>query len=114
MVIRRGEIWWASLPSPVGSEPGYMRPIIILQSDDFNRSRISTVIGVVLTSNTKLAQAPGNVLLLRHQTGLPKESVANISQIITIDRNFLTQKLGLLAGNLLKQIEEGMRLILCL
>lgn len=72
MVIRRDEIWWASLPAPSGSEPGYRRPVLILQSDDFNRSRIATVIGVVLTSNIKLAQAPGNVLLSRDQTGLPK------------------------------------------
>jgi mRNA interferase MazF len=88
--------------------------VLILQSDDFNRSRIATVIGVVLTSNTKLAQAPGNVLLSGQQTGLPKDSVANISQIITIDKNFFTERLGVLTGNLLKQIEEGVRLILCL
>ena len=114
MVIRRGEIWWASLPSPSGSEPGYRRPVLILQSDDFNQSRIATVIGVVLTSNTKLAQAPGNVLLSRHQTGLPKESVANVSQIITIDKNFLTERLRVMSGNILKQIEDGIRRILCL
>jgi len=113
-VILRGEIWWASLPAPSGSEPGYRRPVLILQSDGFNRSRIATVIGLVLTSNTKLAEAPGNVLLSRHQTGLPKESVANVSQIITIDKNFLTERLGVLSDNILKQVEEGIRLILCL
>jgi len=114
MVIRRGEIWWASLPAPSGSEPGYRRPVIILQSDDFNKSRISTVIGVVLTSNIKLAQAPGNVLLSKKQTGLSKESVANISQIITVDKDYFTEKIGTLKDNLLKQVEEGIRLILCL
>ena len=113
-MILRGEIWWASLPAPSGSEPGYRRPVLILQSDGFNRSRIATVIGLVLTSNTKLAEAPGNVLLSRHQTGLPKESVANVSQIITIDKNFLTERLGVLSDNILKQVEEGIRLILCL
>ena len=114
MVIRRGEILWASLPAPSGSEPGYRRPVIILQSDDFNKSRISTVIGVVLTSNIKLAQAPGNVLLSKKQTGLSKESVANISQIITVDKDYFTEKIGTLKDNLLKQVEEGIRLILCL
>lgn len=114
MVIRRGEIWWASLPAPLGSEPGYRRPALILQSDVFNQSRIATVIGVILTSNTKLAQAPGNVLLSGTHTGLPKDSVANISQIVTIDKHFLTEKIGVLSDKLLKQIEDGVRLILCL
>jgi len=114
MVIRRGEIWWATLPTPSGSEPGYRRPMLILQSDEFNRSRIGTVIGVVLTSNIKLAQAPGNVLLSKKQTGLPKESVVNISQIITVDKKFFTERIGALKSNLLKQVEDGIRLILCL
>jgi mRNA interferase MazF len=114
MVIRRGEIWWASLPAPSGSEPGYRRPLLILQSDDFNRSAIATVIGVVLTSNINLAQAPGNVILSKKQTGLPKESVANISQIITVDKDYFTERIGALKSNLLKQVEEGIRLILCL
>lgn len=114
MVIRRGEVWWASLPAPSGSEPGYERPVLVLQSDDFNRSRIATVIAVILTSNMKLALAPGNVFLSRQQTGLPKESVANVSQIVTIDKSFLTERVGVLRGNILKQIEEGIRLILCL
>jgi len=109
-VIRRGEIWWASLPAPSGSEPGYRRPILVLQSDDFNRSRIATVIGIILTSNIKLAPVPGNVLLPGQRTGLPKDSVANVSQIITIDKSFLTERVGLLADNLLKQVEEGIRL----
>ncbi len=81
----RGEIWWASLPRPVGSEPGYRRPVIVVQSNDFNRSRIDTVVVVVITSNTRLAQAPGNVFLPHSMTGLLKNSVANASQVTTID-----------------------------
>ncbi len=110
--MQRGEIWWASLPEPVGSEPGYRRPVLIVQSDDFNRSRISTVIGVVITSNTRLAPAPGNVFLAKGITGLPKDSVANISQVITVDKQFLTEKIGELPPNILEQVERGLRLIL--
>ena len=112
MVIQRGEIWWASLPEPVGSEPGYRRPVLIVQSNDFNRSRIATVIAVVITSNTKLAQAPGNVFLPQKLTGLSKDSVANISQVVTIDKGFLTEKVGTLPVNILEQVEKGLRLVL--
>ncbi len=112
MVIRRGEIWWASLPEPVGSEPGYRRPVLVVQSDDFNRSRIATVIAVVITSNTRLAQAPGNVFLSQKLTGLPKDSVANISQVVTIDKDFLTERVRTLPTNILEQIESGLRLVL--
>ena len=112
MVIQRGEIWWASLPEPVGSEPGYRRPVLIVQSNDFNRSRIATVIAVVITSNTKLAQAPGNVFLPQKLTGLSKDSVANISQVVTIDKSFLTEKAGTLPSNILEQVEKGLRLVL--
>lgn len=83
MVIKRGEIWWANLSYPVSSEPGYRRPILIIQSNDFNRSRISTIIGLAITSNIKLSQAPGNVFLSRKVSALPKDSVVNISQVIT-------------------------------
>ena len=81
----RGEIWWANLPDPVGSEPGYRRPVLIIQDDTFTQSRISTVIVVIVTSNTRLAEAPGNVLLPCEASGLPRDSVANVSQILTID-----------------------------
>jgi mRNA interferase MazF len=84
--VRRGEIWWASLPEPLGSEPGFRRPLLIVQSDDFNRSRIRTVVAVVITSNLRLASAPGNVLLLAKETKLPEDSVANLSQIIAVER----------------------------
>ena len=92
--MKRGEIWWASLPEPVGSEPGFRRPVLVIQSDDFNRSRIATVIALVITSNLKLAMAPGNVLLPSNATGLSKDSVANVSQVITIDKSFFTEKVG--------------------
>jgi mRNA interferase MazF len=85
LVVQRGEIWWANLPEPTGSEPGFRRPVLVVQSDEFNQSRIATVIAVVLTSNLKLAQAPGNVLLPSKATHLSKDSVANISQVITVD-----------------------------
>lgn len=108
----RGEIWWASLPAPTGSEPGYRRPILIVQSDDFNASRISTVIAVILTSNSKLASAPGNVFLARKVTGLPKDSVANISQVVTVDKHFLTEFIGSLPSEYLEKIEDGLRLVM--
>ena len=112
MVVQRGEIWWATLPDPVGSEPGYRRPILVVQSNDFNRSRIATVIGIVLTSNTALAQAPGNVLLPRKVTGLSKDSVANVSQVITIDKQFLTERVDSLSRPFVIQVEAGLRLVL--
>ncbi|OHB66161.1 MAG: mRNA interferase MazF2 [Planctomycetes bacterium RBG_13_60_9] len=114
MVIQRGEIWWASLPESVRSEPGYRRPVLVVQSDDFNRSRIATVIALVITSNTKLAQAPGNVYLPQKLTGLPKDSVANVSQVVTVDKSFLTERIGVLPPNMIEQIEKGLRLVLCL
>jgi mRNA interferase MazF len=110
----RGEIWWATLPRPVGSEPGYRRPVLIIQSNDFTQSRIATVIVVVITSNTKLAQAPGNVFLPRNMTGLPKDSVANVSQVVTIDKNLLTERVGVLTPDLFEQVEDGLRLVMAL
>lgn len=112
MAIQRGEIWWADLPHPAGSSPGYRRPVVVLQSDDFNRSRINTVIVVVITSNLNLAEAPGNVRLPKNQTRLPKESVANVSQIITIDKSLLTKRISTLPARLIQEIEEGIRLAL--
>jgi len=114
LVIRRGEIWWASLPDPAGSEPGYRRPVLIIQSDDFNRSRIATIIAAVITSIIRLAQAPGNVLLPSKSSGLPKDSVVNVSQVVTIDKTFLTERVGAISSHLLEQVEEGLRLSLSL
>jgi mRNA interferase MazF len=110
--MRRGEIWWASLPVPQGSEPGYRRPLLVIQSDDFNRSRIQTVVAVVLTSNLRLADAPGNVLLSPRNSGLPRRSVVNVSQLITVDRSSLTEKVGRLAPDKIREIEIGIRLVL--
>ena len=112
--MTRGEIWWATLPAPSASEPGYKRPLLVVQSDDFNRSTISTVIAVVLTSNLRLAGAPGNVLLSRKSSGLPKKSVANVSQLITVDKPFLSERAGRLSPELLQEVEAGIRLVLSL
>ena len=111
-MIQRGEIWWASLPEPLGSEPGSRRPLVIVQSDWFNRSGIRTIIGVVLTTNLRLANAPGNVLLESRRTGLPKDCVANVSQVITADRGVLTERVGVLSASLLEKIEAGLRQVL--
>jgi mRNA interferase MazF len=102
------------LPEPTASEPGYRRPVLVMQSDDFNQSRIATVIAVVITSNLKLAQAPGNVLLPHLATSLTKDSVANVSQVITVDKSFLTERVGSLPSYLLEQVEGGLRLVLSL
>ena len=108
----RGEIWWADLPEPIASEPGYRRPVLIVQSDAFNQSQIATVVAVVLNSNLKLVQAPGNVLLPGKVTGLAKDSVANVSQVITVDKGFLTEQVGTLPAYLLGQVENGLRLVM--
>jgi mRNA interferase MazF len=112
--MRRGEIWWASLPEPKGSEPGYSRPVVIIQADPFTLSRIRTVIVVMITRNLALADAPGNVLLSRKSTHLPHDSVANVSQVFTIDKSFLTEKVSDLPKTLLHKVEAGLRLVLSL
>ncbi len=114
VVVERGDLWWADLGEPNGSEPGFRRPVLIVQADAFNRSRLQTVIAVVLTSNLRLLDAPGNVLMPAKATGLPKDSVANVSQLITVDRDFLTEKAGRLRGQLLKDVDNGLRLVLAL
>lgn len=110
----RGEIWWANLPDPVGSEPGYRRPVLVIQDDVFNQSRINTVIVVIITSNTQLAEAPGNVLLPHQVSGLPKDSVVNVSQIFTIDKTFLGERVGSLPDRLQEEIDESLRMVLYL
>ena len=94
MVISQGEVWWADLPDPVGSGPGFRRPVVIAQCDAFNRSRIATVVCIPLTSNTSLAEIPGNVLLAAGKTSLSKDSVANASQVITLDKELLIERVG--------------------
>lgn len=96
-MISQGEIWWADLPDPTGSGPGFRRPVVVVQGDSFNRSKIATVLCVPLASNLKWAEAPGNVLLQTRLTGLPKDSVANVSQIITLDKSLLTERVGRLS-----------------
>jgi mRNA interferase MazF len=110
----RGEIWWANLPEPIGSEPGYNRPVLVIQDDTFTQSNINTVIVVIITSNLNLALAPGNVLLPRAASGLPKDSVANVSQILTLDKKFLVERIGSLPDNLQSEIDDGIRTILYL
>jgi len=114
MVVERGQIWWADLDEPSGSEPGYRRPILVIQSDAFNRSRIRTVIGVALTTNLRLVEAPGNVLVPARASGLPRDSVANVSQVLTVNRDSLNEAAGRLRGQVLKDIEAGLRLVLAL
>ncbi|AFY47630.1 growth inhibitor [Nostoc sp. PCC 7524] len=110
----RGEIWWANLPNQVGSEPGYRRPVLIIQNDIFTQSRISTVIVVIITSNIRLAEAPGNVLLPSEVSGLPRESVVNVSQILTLDKKFLVERISTLPEYLQTEVDEGLRTILYL
>jgi mRNA interferase MazF len=105
--MRRGEIWWTDLPESTGSAPGFRRPVLIVQADEFNRSNIRTFIAAVITSNISLADAPGNVTLSKRSTGLNKESVANVSQTITLDKSFLTKRVGRLSGEKLKDISAS-------
>lgn len=109
MGIVRGEIWWADLPEPVGSAPGHRRPVLVVQSDTFNRSRLATVTVVALTSNVRLVDAPGNVLIPASASGLPRDSVANVTQVLTINRDLLTDQVRVLSASHLKQVSEGLR-----
>ena len=112
MVISHGDVWWADLPEPTGSGPGFRRPIVVVQGDAFNRSTIATVVCVPLTSNLKWADAPGNVRLAPRLTGLPKESVANVSQIVTLDKSLLTERVGKLSPTKLQLILSGIDIVL--
>ncbi len=110
--IQRGEIWWADLPVPRRSEPGYRRPVLVVQADSFNLSRIQTAIVVAITSNVHLADAPGNVLLPARAAGLARDSVVNVSQLLTLDRRFLTELAGTLPPRLQQSVDEGLRMVL--
>jgi mRNA interferase MazF len=112
--MERGAVWWAELPRPAASEPRYRRPVIIIQANSFNRSRIKTTMVLAVTSNLRLADAPGNVSLPAASTGLPKDSVANVSQVITIDKSFLVEECGRIPSVLMRAIDEGLRLSLSL
>jgi mRNA interferase MazF len=112
VVISQGEVWWADLPDPAGSGPGFRRPVVVVQGDAFNRSRIATVVCVPLTSNLKWADAPGNISLLGRVTGLPKDSVANVSQIVSLDKDLLTRRAGKLPRAKLELLLSGIDVIL--
>lgn len=112
MEVARGEVWWADLPDPVASDPGGTRPVLIVQANPFNRSRIATVLAVVITTNERLAEVPGNVRLSSRDSGLKQPSVANVSQIITADRTFLRERLGRIRSETMARVESGLRLVL--
>jgi mRNA interferase MazF len=112
VVISQGEVWWADLGEPLGSGPGYRRPVVVVQCDSLNRSRIGTIVCVPLTSNLRWALAPGNVRLPTHSTGLPKESVANVSQILSVDRDLLLSRVSKLSANKLQLLFSGIDTIL--
>jgi mRNA interferase MazF len=111
--LTRGEIWWASLAEPVGPPRG-RRPVLVFQSDNFNRTRINTILVVIVTSNVKLSKAPGNVLLSKKISGLPRDSVMNVSQILTVDKSLLTELAGELPESVIRQVDDGVRLVLSL
>ena len=111
MVIAQGHVYWANLPDPTGSGPGFRRPVLVVQGDALNLSRLRTVVCVPLTSNLRWAEAPGNVLLPAPTTGLPKDSVANASQIITLDRELLTEEVGKLSKRQLELVLSGIDII---
>jgi mRNA interferase MazF len=112
VVIQRGELWWADLGPPRGSAPALRRPVLVLQADSFNRSRISTAVVVSVTSNLALADAPGNVVCGRRGTGLATTSVVNVSQIATLDRRFLLNRIGRIPVAVLRAVEAGVALVL--
>ena len=111
-MIAQGEVWWADLGKPVGSEPGFRRPVVVVQGEAFNRSRIATIVCVALTSTLRWAEAPGNVLLEARLTGLPKDSVANVSQIVTLDRSALIERVGALPTDKLDLVLFGIDVVL--
>jgi mRNA interferase MazF len=110
--MRRGEVWWAELPEPSGSELGYRRPVLIVQSNTFTRSAIKTVICAAMTSKLHLAVAPGNVRVSGRSSGLPKPSVVNVSQVGAIDRSFLKERVKTLDAETMRQVDDGLRLVM--
>src|SRR5215471_5695456 len=112
MVIAQGEVWWADLPEPTGSGPGFRRPVVVIQGDAMNRSRIATVVCVPLTSNLRWSSAPGNVPLSRRLTGLSRESVANVSQIVALDKLLLTERVGKLTRAKVELLLSGIDILL--
>lgn len=111
-MIAQGEVWWADLADPIGSEPGFRRPVVVVQGDAFNASSLRTVVCVVLTSNVRWADAPGNVLLAARGTGLTRPSVANVSQLVALDRAALTERVGRVSASSLELILAGIDVVL--
>jgi len=111
-VISQGDVWWADFGEPVGSEPGFRRPVIVVQGDSFNRSALRTVVAVPLTSNLRWAAAPGNVRLTARATGLPRDSVANVSQLVALDRSILIERIGRLSSSKLELVLAGIDTVL--
>lgn len=111
-MIAQGEVWWAELPPPAGSETGFRRPVLVVQADPWNQSRLATTICAALTSNVRWADAPGNILLPARWTGLPRDSVANVSQLVTLDKASLVERTGKLPSAKLRLVLAGISLIL--
>jgi mRNA interferase MazF len=112
VVVQRREVWWADLDEPRGSEPGFRHPLLIVQADAFNRSRLKTVLGVVLASNMRLLDAPGNALLPSRATGLPRDSVADVTHVVTLDGDYLGECVGRIPPKLMAHVDVGLKLIL--
>ena len=110
--LKRGEVWWADLPAPRGSEPGHPRPVLVVQSNRFNDSEIQTVLVAAITTNLRLAGAPGNVRVKPSDSGLPKPSVVNVSQVLTVSRQFLAKRAGMLPAGAMNHVADGLRLVL--
>ena len=111
-MISQGDVWWADLDAPTGSEPGFRRPVVVVQGDSFNRSALRTVVAVPLTSNLRWESAPGNVRLTKRMTGLGRDSVANVSQIVTVDRSILTERVGRVQPSKLELVLAGIDTVL--
>lgn len=110
--MTRGEIWWTNLRKPVGSEPGFKRPVLIIQSDVFNKSKINTVICLVITSNLNLAETGKNILLKKAESNLPKDSVINVSQIVTLDKEYLDECIGSVSQKIMQKLESSLKVVL--
>lgn len=114
MEIRRGAVWWVDLGEPRGSEPALIRPAVVVSADTYNRSRIATVVVAVVTSNLRLGEAPGNVLMRKGEAGLPKASVVNVSQLATVDKGSLLEEFGELGTDRMDLVAEGLRRVMTL
>lgn len=112
--MNRGEIWWADLPEPTGSSPGFRRPVLVIQADNFNKANLHTSIVAIITTNLDLAEMRGNVLLKKNQSDLPKDSVVNVTQLFTIDKILLLEYVGTISERKMEQVDKGLRLVLSL